>query len=493
MRYLSQFDKRNISMVMDLYEVTMANGYFSEKAFEDRVIFDVFYRKNPDGGGFAIFAGLEQIVEYIENLRFEEDDIEYFRSLNIFGEDFLEYLKTYRFTGDVYAFPEGTVIYPEEPVITVSASLLDAQIIETALLAQINHQSLVATKTRRIVRAANGRAVSDFGARRAHNMDAAVYGARAAYIGGASGTATVLAGKEFGIPVSGTMAHSWVMYFEDEHTAFKKYAEIYPDSTTFLVDTYDVIRSGVPNAIKAAKEVLLPQGKRLKGVRLDSGDLAYLSKKVRKLLDKEGFTDCKIIASNSLDEHIISSILRQGGKIDSFGVGERLITAKSDPVFGCVYKLASIERNGKSIPRIKLSENQGKITNPGRKKVYRIYNEKGQAAADLITKYDEELNLNEPYRYVDPKEPWRLRHFTGCTAKELQKQVIKNGRRTEPLPSLDEIKAYTAKQLENEIWQEEQRFENPHIHYLDLSPAYYEMKMSLLNESRIRQEENSEE
>ncbi|MCD7776962.1 MAG: nicotinate phosphoribosyltransferase, partial [Clostridiales bacterium] len=294
---MSQFDKRNISMVMDLYEITMANGYFAEKSFEDRVIFDVFYRKNPDSGGFAVFAGLEQIVEYIENIHFEEEDIEYFRSLNIFREDFLEYLKTYRFTGDVYAFPEGTIIYPEEPVITVSASLLDAQIIETAILAQINHQSLVATKTRRIVRAANGRAVSDFGARRAHNMDAAVYGARAAYIGGADSTATVLACKEFGIPVSGTMAHSWVMYYEDEYTAFKKYAETYPDSSTFLVDTYDVIHSGVPNAIKAARDVLIPQGKRLKGVRLDSGDLAYLSKKVRAMLDKEGFHDCKIVAS----------------------------------------------------------------------------------------------------------------------------------------------------------------------------------------------------
>ncbi|MCC8097273.1 MAG: nicotinate phosphoribosyltransferase [Eubacterium sp.] len=483
---MSQFDKRNISMVMDLYEITMANGYFAEKAFEDRVVFDVFYRKNPDSGGFAIFAGLEQIVEYIENIHFEEDDIEYFRSLNIFREDFLEYLRTYRFTGDVYAFPEGTIIYPEEPVITVSASLLDAQIIETAILAQINHQSLVATKTRRIVRAASGRAVSDFGARRAHNMDAAVYGARAAYIGGADSTATVLAGKEFGIPVSGTMAHSWVMYFEDEYTAFKKYAETYPDSSTFLVDTYDVLHSGVPNAIKAAKDVLLPQGKRLKGVRLDSGDLAYLSKKVRDMLDREGFTDCKIVASNSLDEHIISSILRQGGKIDSFGVGERLITAKSDPVFGCVYKIASIERNGKSIPRIKISENQGKITNPGRKKVYRIYDENGQAVADLITKYDEDLDLSSPYRYVDPKEPWRIRYFTNCRAKELQTQVIKSGKRTAPLPSLDEIKTYVAKQLNSEIWQEEQRFENPHIHYLDFSPAYYEMKMSLLNESRIQ-------
>ncbi|MCD7856142.1 MAG: nicotinate phosphoribosyltransferase [Clostridiales bacterium] len=481
---MTQFDKRNISMVMDLYEMTMANGYFNENSFEDKVTFDVFYRKNPDGGGFAIFAGLQQIIEYLTNLKFEAEDIDYLRSLNIFSEKFLDYLKTYRFKGDVYAFPEGTVIYPEEPIITVTAPLLDAQLIETAILSQINHQSLIATKTRRIVKAAAGRSVSDFGARRAHNMDAAVYGARAAYIGGADSTATVMAGQLFGIPVSGTMAHSWVMYHENELEAFKKYAETYPDSSLFLIDTYDVIHSGVPNAVKAAREVLIPQGKRLKGVRLDSGDLAYLSKKVRKLLDAEGFEDCKIIASNSLDEYTISSIIRQGGMIDSFGVGERLITAKSDPVFGCVYKIAAVEKSGKSIPKIKLSENQEKITNPGRKKVFRIYNENGQAVADLITKADEELDLSTPYRYVDPKEPWRIRYFENCTAKELQVPVMKDGKATGEQPALTEIRDFVKKQLEDEIWQEEQRFENPHRHYLDFSPSYYEMKMSLLNESR---------
>lgn len=481
---MTQFDKRNISMVMDLYEMTMANGYFNEKSFSDKVIFDVFYRKNPDGGGFAVFAGLQQIIEYIVGLHFETEDIEYLRSLNIFSEEFLSYLKDYSFKGDIYAFPEGTVIYPEEPIITVVAPLLDAQLIETAILTQINHQSLIATKTRRIVKAAAGRSVSDFGARRAHNMDAAVYGARAAYIGGANGTATVMAGKMFGIPISGTMAHSWVMYHESELEAFKKYAETYPDSSLFLIDTYNVIHSGVPNAIKAAREVLIPMGKRLKGVRLDSGDLAYLSKKVRKLLDKEGFEDCKIIASNSLDEYTISSIIRQGGKIDSFGVGERLITAKSDPVFGCVYKIVAVEKDGKSIPKIKLSENQEKITNPGRKRVYRIYDENGQAVADLITKADEELDLTSPYRYIDPKEPWRIRYFENCTAKELQIPVILSGKQTAESPSLKEIRDYVKKQLEEEIWQEEQRFENPHKHYLDFSPAYYEMKMSLLNESR---------
>ncbi|MCD8239643.1 MAG: nicotinate phosphoribosyltransferase [Clostridiales bacterium] len=481
---MTQFDKRNISMVMDLYEMTMANGYFNENSFEEKVTFDVFYRKNPDGGGFAIFAGLQQIIEYLTNLKFETEDIDYLRSLNIFSEKFLDYLKTYRFKGDLYAFPEGTVIYPEEPIITVTAPLLDAQLIETAILSQINHQSLIATKTRRIVKAAAGRSVSDFGARRAHNMDAAVYGARAAYIGGADSTATVMAGQLFGIPVSGTMAHSWVMYHENELEAFKKYAETYPDSSLFLIDTYDVIHSGVPNAVKAAREVLIPKGKRLKGVRLDSGDLAYLSKKVRKLLDAEGFEDCKIIASNSLDEYTISSIIRQGGMIDSFGVGERLITAKSDPVFGCVYKIAAVEKNGKSIPKIKLSENQEKITNPGRKKVFRIYNENGQAVADLITKADEELDLSAPYRYVDPKEPWRIRYFENCTAKELQVPVMKDGKVTGDQPALTEIRDFVKKQLEDEIWQEEQRFENPHRHYLDFSPSYYEMKMSLLNESR---------
>lgn len=482
---MTQFDKRNISMMMDLYEVTMANGYFTESSFNDQVTFDVFYRKNPDNGGFAIFAGLEQIIEYIENLHFEKEDIEYFRSLNIFGEKFLEYLADYRFKGNIYAFPEGTIIYPNEPVITVTAPLLDAQLIETAVLTQINHQSLIATKARRIVHAAQGRVVSDFGARRAHNMDAAVYGARAAYIGGADGTATVLAGQLFDIPVSGTMAHSWVMYHDDEYTAFKKYAETYPDSSVFLVDTYDVVRSGIPNAIRVAKEVLMPMGKRLKGIRLDSGDLAYLAKKARKILDKEGLEDCKIIASNSLDEYLIKSLISQGAPIDSFGVGERLITAKSDPIFGSVYKIASVERGGESIPKIKISENTEKITNPGRKRVFRIYDENGQAVADLITKADETPDLSRPYRYIDPKEPWRIRHFSNCTAKELQIQVIKDGKSTVPKRPLKEIKDFVESQLRDEIWQEEQRFENPHMHYLDFSPAYYEMKMSLLNDRRL--------
>ena len=477
---MTQFDKRNITMMMDLYEMTMAYGYYNHQAQADRVTFDVFYRKNPDGGGFAIFAGLEQIIEYIENIHFDQDDIDYLRTLGIFSEPFLEFLKTYRFTGDVYAFPEGTIMYPNEPIITVHAPLIDAQIVETAILNQVNHQSLIATKTRRIVRAAKGRAVSDFGARRAHNVDAAVYGARAAYIGGAVGTATVEAGKQFGIPLSGTMAHSWIMFFDDEYTAFKHYAETYPDSSAFLVDTYDVLKSGVPNAIRVAKEVLIPKGKRLRGVRLDSGDLAYLSQQVRQMLDDAGLNDCKIIASNSLDEFTIASILEQGGQIDSFGVGERLITAKSDPVFGAVYKIVSVNKGQACIPRIKISETFEKITNPGIKKVYRIYNEKGFALADLITKADETLDLSKPYQYVDPSKPWKKMKFVKCTARELQQLVMKDGKRVAPPKSMQEIREYVDKQLKDEIWQEEQRFENPHVHHMDMSPSYYKMKMDLL-------------
>ena len=331
------------------------------------------------------------------------------------------------------------------------------------------------------MRAAAGRSVFDFGARRAHNVDAAVDGARAAYIGGADGPATVLAGQLFDIPVTGTMAHSWVMYYEDEYTAFRRYAETYPDNVVLLVDTYDVMHSGIPNAIRTAKEVLEPMGKRLKGVRLDSGDLAYLSKRVRAVLDSAGLADCKIIASNSLDEYTISSILgAQGGKLDGFGVGERLITSKSEPVFGAVYKLVELEQNGIRTPKIKVSETVEKITNPGRKKVYRIYDAEGKAIADLLTLADEEPDFSQPYRYIDPKKPWKERYFTDCTAKELQADVIRDGKRVAPSPPLRDVRDYVKRQLADEIWQEEQRFENPHTHYLDMSPAYYHSKMKLL-------------
>lgn len=475
---------RNLTMIMDLYEMTMSNGYFKEHNKGSRVVFDVFYRKNPDNGGFAIFAGLEQVIDYILGIHFDEEDIEYFRGLNIFSEDFLSYLKDFKFTGDIYAFPEGTVMYPNEPVITVVAPLIDAQLIETALLLQVNHQSLIATKTRRIVNAAGNRAVSDFGARRAHNMDASVYGARAAYIGGASSTATVLAGKMFGIPVSGTMAHSWVMFYKDEFDAFKRYAELYPDNTVLLVDTYDVIESGIPNAIRVAKEILEPMGKRLKGIRIDSGDLAYLSKKSRKMLDEAGLNDCSIVISNSLDEFTITSLINQGAKVDSMGVGERLITARSEPVFGAVYKLAAVEENGVFEPRIKVSENVEKITNPGLKKVYRIYDSLGNAVADLIAKADETVDLSHPFRYIDPKKPWKNRYFEGFTARELQVPVILGGKVVYERKTVQEIAEYVKQQLNNEIWVEEQRFENPHIHYMDMTPDYYEMKMELLNDSR---------
>lgn len=481
---IKQADQRNLTMVMDLYELTMANGYYNDGDMETRVAFDVFYRRNPDRGGFTIFAGLEQIVEYVENLHFSDEDIAYLRSLDTFTDTFLSYLKEFHFQGDIYAFPEGTIMYPNEPVITVVAPLIDAQLVETAILTQINHQSLVATKTARIVRAAEGKTVSDFGARRAHNMDAAVYGARASYIGGAAGTATVLAGQMFGIPVSGTMAHSWVMYYEDEFEAFRNYAVNYPDNTVLLVDTYDTIQSGIPNAVRVAHEVLEPMGKRLKGIRIDSGDLAYLSKKVRRALDAAGLEDCKIVVSNSLDEFTITSILAQGGKIDSFGVGERLITSKSDPVFGAVYKIAAVEENGEFVPRIKVSENEEKITNPGLKTVYRVYDEDQKAIADLIALANEKVDFAAPYRYVDPRKPWKNRFFENCTVKALQVPVFREGKLVYDLPSVTEIADYVKRQLAEEIWEEEQRFENPHTHYLDMTPAMYEVRMSMLNDSR---------
>ena len=483
----TQSSMRNLSMVMDFYEMTMSNGYFLDQDKDTKDVFDVFYRKNTDNGGFAIFTGLEQIVEYILDLHFDEEDIAYLRSQKIFDEKFLQYLADFKFRGDMYAFAEGTIMYPNEPVITVIAPLIDAQLIETAILLQVNHQSLIATKTRRIVKAAQGRAVSYFGARRAHNMDAAVYGGRAAYIGGAVGTATVLSGQMFDIPVSGTMAHSFVMFYQDEYTAFKKYAETYPDNTVLLVDTYDVLKSGIPNAIRVAKEILEPMGKRLKGIRIDSGDLAYLTKKTRKKLDEAGLTDCKIIISNSLDEFTITSILNQGGQVDSFGVGERLITARSEPVFGAVYKLAAVEEDGVLQPRIKISENVEKITNPGLKKVYRIIDEEGRAIADMIAKAEEEIDMSRPFRYVDPVKPWKNRYFEHCKAVPLQKQVFKDGELVMELPNLKEIADYVRRQLSEEIWEEEQRFEYPHLHYMDMTPDYYEMKMQLLDDSRVEE------
>ena len=481
---MTQFDKRNLSMMMDFYEMTMSYGYFHQPNRDVRVAFDLFFRSVPDQGGYAIFAGLQHVIEFVENLSFSDADIAYFRKQNLFSEEFLDFLRGFRFRGDIYAMPEGTIIYPNEPLMTIVAPIIDAQLVETAILAQINHQSLVATKASRIVRAAEGRKVADFGARRAHNMDAATYGARAAYIGGIDMTATVSAGQQFNIPISGTMAHSWVMFFEDEYTAFKKYAEIYPQATVLLVDTYDVLNSGIPNAIRIAHEVLAPQGHRLAGVRVDSGDLAYLSKRIRKMLDKAGLEDCKIILSNSLDEFTISSLLLQGARVDSFGVGERLITAKSDPVFGAVYKLVAVEEDGVFQPRIKMSENVEKLTNPGLKDIYRIYDHHGKAVADMIAVQGEQIDLTQPFRYVDPRKPWKNRFFEGGSAVNLRRLYVRDGERVEDLPPLEEIREYVRHQLAEEIWPEEQRFENPHRHYLDMTPDYYELKMGLLEEVR---------
>ena len=472
----------NNAMMMDLYEMTMANGYYlDEEKRNIRVAFDVFFRRNPDQAGYSIFAGLEQIVDYITGMHFDPQDVDYIRSLGLYDEKFLEYLKTFRFRGDVYAFPEGTVIYPNEPVITVVADIVEAQMVETELLAQFNHQSLIATKARRIVRAAQGRGVSDFGARRAHGDDAAVYGARACYIGGVNSTATVLAGQKFGIPVGGTMAHSWVMLFEDELTAFRRFAARYPDNCILLVDTYDVVGSGVPHAIQVFEE-MKAKGihSRNFGIRIDSGDLAYLTKKARAMLDEAGFPEARIVISNSLDEYTISSILRQGGPVDAFGVGERMITARSEPVFGGVYKLCAVNQGGTWEPRIKISDTVEKTTNPGLKDVYRVYNAEGRAVADLIAQAGETVDLSQPYEFVDPVRPWKKMKFENCTAKKLQRLVVEKGKRTYDPEPIGQIAQRVRDQLSHEIWQEEQRFENPHEHYLDMSPAYYQMKMNML-------------
>lgn len=398
-------NNQRLELVADFYEYTMANGYFN-KNMQDRIAyFDVFFRKVPDEGGYAIVAGLEQIINYIRNLSFDEEDISYLRKQNKFSEEFLNYLENFRFTGDIWAIPEGTVVFPNEPLITVKAPIIQAQLLETMLLLTTNHQSLIATKTSRIVKEAQGRPVMEFGARRAHGINAAVEGARAAIIGGAVGTSCTLSAKEFNVPASGTMAHSWIQSFDSEYEAFKAYAELYPDDCTFLIDTYNTIESGLPNAIKVFNEVLKPKGYRPKAVRLDSGDLAYLSKKVRKILDEAGYEDCKICATNSLDEYLIKSLIEQDAKIDLFGVGENLITAKSEPVFGGVYKLVALEKDKKIVPKIKVSENTAKVTNPSFKKVYRFYdNETKKAIADVITLADEIIDERE-YMIFDPQNP----------------------------------------------------------------------------------------
>ena len=474
--------EQNCTMLCDFYQLTMGNGYFKSKHKDTVAYFDVFFRRVPDNGGFAVCAGLEQVVGYIENLHFDEDDIEFLRKKGIFDEEFLEYLRNFKFEGDIFAIPEGTPVFPYEPLITVRAPAIQAQLIETMLLLLVNHQSLIATKANRIVRAAKGRAISEFGSRRAQGASGAVLGARAAYIGGCGGTACVLSDKLFGVPATGTMAHSWVQMFDTELEAFEEYCRVYPDSTTLLVDTYNVLKSGVPNAIKAFDNVLKPLGKRPVGIRLDSGDIAYLSVEARKMLDEAGYPDCKIVASNSLDEHIIADLLNQGAKIDLFGVGERLITASSEPVFGGVYKLCAVEENGEIKPKIKISENVAKITNPHYKKLYRIFDNKtGKAEADLICVFDEKIDESKPLELFDPDYTWKRKTMTDFTAKELQVPVFLNGKRVYNSPNIASIKSYCAEQL-GTMWDSVLRFENPHRYYVDLSEKLWNIKHELLSD-----------
>ncbi len=477
--------EKNLTMLCDFYELTMGNGYFKNGFYKRTVYFDVFFRDVPDGGGYAIAAGLEQVVDYIKNLHFSEQDIAYLRSKGIFDEGFLEYLRNFRFTGDIYAVPEGTPIFPHEPIFTVRAPAIEAQLIETFVLLSLNHQSLIATKTNRIVRAAEGRTVLEFGSRRAQGADGATIGARAAYIGGCAGTACTLTDELYGVPAGGTMAHSWIQMFDTEYEAFKTYCEIYPTNAVLLVDTYNTLKSGIPNAIRAFKEVLVPKGITNFGIRLDSGDISYLSKKARKMLDDAGLTTCKIVASNSLDEYLIRDLMMQGAKIDTFGVGERLITAKSSPVFGGVYKLAAVEdENGNIIPKIKISENTAKITNPHFKKVYRYYDrESGKAIADEICVHDEIVSDNEPHTIFDPNAVWKTKTLTDFTARELLVPIFKNGECVYELPSLPEIKAYCAAEVDG-LWDEVKRFENPHEYYVDLSEKLWNIKNKLLAENK---------
>ena len=479
-------NEKNYTMLCDYYELTMANGYFQLGKADEISYFDVFFRRIPDGGGFAIAAGLEQVIEYIKNLSFEEQDIEYLRNRNCFSEDFLDYLRNFKFTGDIFAVPEGTPIFPGEPILTVRAPAVQAQCIETYLLLALNHQSLIATKANRIVRASKGRAVSEFGSRRAQGADAAILGARAAYIGGCAATACTISDRDYGIPAVGTMAHSWVQMFDNEYDAFVSYCKTYPNNATLLVDTYDTLKSGIPNAIKAFKEVLLPLGITKCGIRLDSGDIAYLTKKARKMLDEAGLTECKIVVSNSLDENIIRDIIHQGAQVDSFGVGERLITAKSDPVFGGVYKLVAKEENGAIVPKIKISENAGKITNPHFKKVYRIFDrDSGTAIADLLCVHDEIIDESEPLELFDPQDTWKRKVVTNYEAKELLVPIFKNGECVYNSPDIKAIQSYCKEQVEN-LWEEVRRFENPHRYYVDLSQKLWDIKMGLLAEHGAR-------
>ncbi len=470
----------NYSMLCDFYEITMGNGYFQSGIGDKICYFDVFFRTVPDGGGFAIAAGLDQVIDYIEQLSFAEEDIAYLRSKQTFSESFLNFLREFRFTGDIWAVPEGTPIFPGEPILTVRASAIQAQFVETFILLSLNHQSLIATKSNRIVRAAQGRPISEFGSRRAQGADGAILGARASYLAGCSGTACTMADQIFGCPATGTMAHSWVQMFSDEYTAFQTYCELYPTNATLLVDTYNVLRSGVPNAIRAFKEVLLPRGITKCAIRLDSGDLTYLSRRARSMLDGAGLTDCKIVVSNSLDEYLIRDLLLQGACIDAFGVGERLITSKSDPVFGGVYKLAAVEEDGVIIPKIKISENPTKITNPHFKKVYRLFeNSTGKAIADYVCLHDEMVDSSQPLELFDPDATWKTKRLSNFTAKELLVPVFQGGKKVYSTPSLNDIRSYCTAQVDL-LWDEVKRFENPHHYYVDFSRKLWNIKHDLL-------------
>jgi len=474
---------RNISLLCDYYEYTMGNGYM-ENNMQDRIVyFDIFYRRVPDKGGFAIAAGLEQLIDYVMNLRFSDSDIEFLRSKGVFGDRFLDYLKNFHFTGDIYAVPEGTPVFPGEPIVSIKANAIQAQILETFALLTINHQTLIATKANRIVRSAEGRTVMEFGSRRAQGTDAAILGARAAYIAGCGGTACTVSEKWYGVPASGTMAHSWVQMFDTELEAFKAFCELYPNNATLLVDTYNTLKSGVPNAIKAFKEVLLPKGITKCAIRLDSGDFSFLTRKARMMLDEAGLKDCKIFVSNALDEWLIRDLLEQGACIDAFGVGDKLITAHSEPVFNGVYKLVAIEdEDGNIIPKIKISENTDKITTPHFKKVYRLFDKDGMAIADQICIHDEEVDFSKPLEIFDPESIWKKKTLMDYTAKELLIPIFKEGRLVYDIPSLEHVREYCLQQIDT-LWEEVKRFSNPHIYYVDLSKRLWDVKQEMIHRS----------
>lgn len=469
-------------MLTDFYEITMANGYF-EHGLKDKVAyFDMFFRKVPDDGGFAIMAGVEQLIEYFRNLKFMKEDIDFLRSKGIFCEEFLEYLANFRFCCDVWAIPEGTPIFPNEPIVVVKGPIIQAQFVETMVLLTVNHQSLIATKANRIVRAAQGRGVMEFGSRRAQGYDGAILGARSAYIAGCTGTACTIVDRDFNIPALGTMAHSWVQLFPSELDAFRAYARTYPENCLLLVDTYNVLKSGVPNAIKVFREEIVSRGYRPRGIRIDSGDLTYLSKHARQMLDDAGFKDTVIVASNALDEYVIRDLLMEGAKIDVFGVGERLITSKSEPVFGGVYKLAAVEEEGAIIPKIKISENVEKITNPCFKQVYRLFSrDSSKAIADVITLADEEIDESRPYVIFDPEHTWKRKKVTNFYAKKLLTKIIEDGECIYHNPSIGAIRNYCKEQIDT-LWDEVLRFENPHNYYVDLSKPLWEIKNRMLEE-----------